>query len=106
MDDSIFRHNPTGTLNHNYWRPVGKSLWRQKVKEDGHRGVKAKTVYPERPQEWPEEEPWANDAAWALVKAGLMLGKSIGFVTLASHPPAEEEVRRRPELATVRRIVD
>ena len=35
------------------------------VQKDGERrGVKAKTVYPARPQEWTEPE-WALDNAWA-----------------------------------------
>jgi hypothetical protein len=105
MDDSHFQHNPIVTLCHNYWMPpVGKSLWRRKVKAGGVRGIKAKTVYPERPEDWPGPE-WEPDAAYALVKSGLMNGKSIGFLSLDSSPPTPEEVVKNPELATVRRII-
>src|SRR4051794_25758801 len=39
MDDSHFQYNPIVTLGHNYWMPpVGKSLWRRKVKAGGVRG--------------------------------------------------------------------
>lgn len=105
--DDIFRLNPVVTLNHNYWNPpIGKSVWRQRLKESDRRGIKAKTTYPTRPEEWPLDQPWPSDPAWALVKAGLMNGKSIGFLTLTSHAPTDEEIKRRPELAKVRRIID
>jgi hypothetical protein len=105
MDDSHFQQNPIVTMCHCYWMPpVGKSLWRRKVKAGGVRGIKAKTVYPEKPVEWPDAE-WEPDAAYALVKSGLMTGKSIGFLSLEASPPAAEEVVKNPELANVRRII-
>jgi hypothetical protein len=67
--------------------------------------VKAKTVYPSRPTEWTEPD-WAPDNAWALVKSGLMAGKSIGFLTTKAHSPTDDEVKKRPDLAGVRRIID
>jgi len=107
FDDSVFKHNPMVTLNHSYWSPpVGRSVWRQKVKEDGKRGVKAKTTYPSREAGWPEDQPWPSDPAWALVKAGLMRGKSIGFVSLISRPPTDDEIRKHPEMMNVRRIIE
>ncbi len=107
LDDRFFKGNPIVTINHDYTRhPVGRSLWRVRQREGDRRGVKAKTLYPPRPDEWPADQPWPSDSAWALVKSGLMGGKSIGFLTLKAHAPTDEEVRRRPELAKVRRIVD
>lgn len=101
MDDSHFTNNPIVTLNHNYWMPpIGRSLWRKKFKNEG---VKAKTVYPERPESW--EGEWDPDKALNLIRAGLMMGKSVGFLKLESHPPTEEEIRKRPEWAGVRRII-
>ena len=41
-----------------------------------------------------------------LVKSSLMAGKSIGFLTTKSHAPSDEEVKKRPDLANVRRIID
>jgi hypothetical protein len=105
MDDSHFQHNPIVTLCHNYWMPpVGRSLWRRKVKAGGVRGIKAKTVYPEKPADWPDPE-WEPDAAYALVKSGLMTGKSIGFLALEASPPTAEEVVKNPDLANVRHII-
>jgi hypothetical protein len=104
--DDTYKANPIVTMNHDYTRhPVGRSLWRRKVKDGQRFGVKAKTVYPSRPMEW-QEDVWPSDHAWALVKSGLMGGKSIGFVTLKAHSPTDEEVKRRPELSKIRRIVD
>jgi len=106
FDDSLYKLNPVVTLNHDYTRePVGKSAWRRKVREDGTRGVKAKTVYPDRPAEWTGDRPWPADAAFALVKAGLMAGKSVGFLTLEAHAPTDEEVKKNPEWEKAYRVV-
>lgn len=105
--DDYFSKNPIVTLNHDYKKqPVGKSLWRRRVREGKMNGVKAKTVYPEKPAEWKGDEPWAPDVAFALIKAGLMLGKSIGFLTIKSHSPTEDEVKKNPEWAGCRRIIE
>jgi hypothetical protein len=100
MNDSQFQANPIVTLGHAYGLPpVGRSLWRKRVKDGappaGVVGIKAKTVYPPRGDSWPAGEPWPPDQAFALVQAGLLQGKSIGFLPLKVHVPDEEEVRRQ-----------
>jgi hypothetical protein len=106
MDDTHFKHNPIVTLAHRYdLPPVGRSLWRRKVRDGALRGIKAKTQYPPRPDDWPDEA-WAPDAAFSLVQSGLMAGKSIGFLTLKAHAPNDHEVAQKPALKDVRRIVD
>src|SRR5437588_11607834 len=58
MNDAQFKHNPIVTLNHAYdLPPVGKSLWRKCVKDGDLRGIKAKTQYPARPDDWAAEWP-------------------------------------------------
>ena len=106
MDDSHFSKNPMVTLGHSYWSPpVGKSLWRRKVADEGKRGILAKTHYPPRPDSWPAERTWEPDEVFGLVQAGLCLGKSIGFLTLESHAPTEEEMRKNPGWVNVRRVI-
>src|SRR5262245_33791099 len=57
MDDGHFRANPIVTLAHDYGRPpVGRSLWRRRVRDGQTRGVRAKTVYPARPDGWPDAD--------------------------------------------------
>lgn len=105
MDDSHFRLNPIVTLNHDYQRPpVGRSLWRRRVREGALVGVKAKTHYPSRPDGWPGD--WAPDQAFALVRSGLLLGKSIGFIPLALHPPTPEEIARNVSWKGVRSVIE
>jgi hypothetical protein len=105
MNDAHFALNPLVTLNHCYGQPaVGRSLWRKKARDGSRLGIKAKTLYPPRPPDW--TEPWLPDATFALIKAGLLQGKSIGFLRLKAHAPTSAEVAARPELAGVRRIVD
>jgi hypothetical protein len=106
MDDSQFRLNPLVTLGHNYDLPaVGRSLWRRRVRDGALVGVKAKTRYPPRPDAWPAGEPWLPDQVFALVQAGLLCGKSIGFLPLAGHAPTDEEVQRNG-WQDVRLVVD
>ena len=52
-NDSQFAANPLETLQHAYnMPPVGKSLWRKRVKDGGLIGIKAKTQYPAKPESW------------------------------------------------------
>jgi hypothetical protein len=105
MDDSHFQLNPIVTLNHVYDQPpVGKSLWRKKVKEGELCGIKAKTHYPPRPAAW--EGDWLPDYAFELVKAELLRGKSIGFFPLKLRTPTSVEVDKDPRLKSVRYIIE
>lgn len=103
MDDTHFALNPLVTLNHNYDEPpVGRSLWRKRVREGTLVGVKAKTSYPPRPDTW-SAGAWPPDVAFDLVQAGLLLGKSIGFVPLELREPSEGE---RSAIKGVRYIIE
>lgn len=107
MNDDHFKLNPVVTLNHAYGLPpVGRSLWRRRVKDGARAGIKAKTVYPARPAEWPASAEWPPDFAFALVQAGLLCGKSIGVLPTKVRLPTDEEMRRRPELCSVQRIIE
>src|SRR6516162_10419964 len=62
----------------------------RRLKHGERVGIKAKTKYPERPGSWPKDEegkdrPWPPDTTLALVQAGLLNGKSIGFLPLKVH---------------------
>jgi hypothetical protein len=107
MDDSQFRLNPLVTLGHDYdLPPVGRSSWRRRVRDGAMVGIKAKTVYPTRPDAWPASEPWLPDQVFALVQAGLLRGKSIGFLPLQAHVPDDAEVQRHGWAEEVRLVVD
>jgi hypothetical protein len=83
MNDSQFAANPLVTLQHAYHLPpVGKSLWRKRVKDGDLVGIKAKTQYPAKPDSWASGDPWMPDKVLSLVQAGLLNGKSIGFLPL------------------------
>ncbi len=91
MNDSQFKLNPIVTMQHAYsLPPVGRSLWRKVVKDGALLGIKAKTQYPARPAAW--EGPWPADAAFALVQADLLRGKSIGFLPTRVHVPGDKEI--------------
>jgi hypothetical protein len=94
MNDSQFAANPLVTLQHQYWcPPVGHTLWRKRVKDGDRVGIKAKTVYPPKPANWPaaDDQPWAPDKVLSLIQAGMLNGKSIGFLPLKCHTPESQE---------------
>ena len=96
MNDAQFQQNPLVTLGHAYWMPpVGKSLWRKRVKDGDLAGVKAKTQYPSRPASWPAGDEWPPDKVLALVQAALLQGKSIGFLPTRVHVPDAKEAGQR-----------
>jgi hypothetical protein len=91
MNDSQFKLNPIVTMQHAYYLPpVGKSLWRKVVKDGELRGVKAKTQYPPKPEQW--DGTWPADIAFSLVQADLLRGKSIGFLPTKVHVPEAKEL--------------
>jgi hypothetical protein len=92
MNDSQFALNPIVTLNHCYGvPPVGKSLWRKRVKDGPRAGIKAKTLYPALPASWPAGKDWLPDVAFTLVQSDLLRGKSIGFLPVKVHTPSDQE---------------
>ncbi len=107
MNDAQFQGNPLVTLGHAYWLPpVGKSLWRRRVKDGSLVGIKAKTQYPPRPDAWPTDEAWVPDKVLALVQAGLLQGKSIGFLPTKAHIPDEKEVSKNGWPEQVALVID
>jgi hypothetical protein len=99
------------TLGHDYdLPPVGTSQWRRRAREGTPPnvlvGVKALTQYPARPDTWPAGQPWLPDQVFALVQAGLLRGKSIGFLPLRVHVPDDKEVKTRGWSDNVRLVVD
>jgi hypothetical protein len=105
MDDSHFQLNPVVTWNHHYDRPpVGRSLWRRRVRDGTLAGVKAKTVYPPRPANW-SQPSWPPDDAFALIQSGLLLGKSIGFFPLEVRAPTAQELEQ-PGWQGVRNVIE
>lgn len=105
IDDGQYAKNPVVTLAHNYaLPPVGRSLWRKAVIQGQTRGVKAKTFYPSRPDNWTQQD-WMPDVAFNLVQSGLMPGKSIGFLPLEATPPTAEERSRAPHWSSCNRVI-
>jgi hypothetical protein len=107
MDDSHFKLNPIVTMQHAYWMPpVGRSLWRRRVRDGELAGIKAKTQYPARPDAWPPNSPWPPDVAFTLVQSGLLRGKSVGFLPTKARRPTDEEIERDPAMGKVRFVIE
>jgi hypothetical protein len=107
MNDAQFSANPIVTLGHAYYLPpVGKSLWRKRVRDGQRVGIKAKTVYPARPEAWPAQDAWPPDQVFALIQAGLLQGKSIGFLPTKVHVPDGNEVQKNGWSDNVDLVID
>src|SRR5947209_14750197 len=81
------------------------SLWRKSAKDGLLVGIKAKTVYPKCPDSWSGDD-WMPDTVLALIQAGMMQGKSVGFIRLKSHAPSSHEIAADPATAKVSRVID
>ena len=91
IDWSAFQKNPAVTLSHNYWLPpLGKSVWQKRVGDHW----KAKTIYADKPDNFPAEKEWAGDTIWHLVKNSFLKGKSIGFMPQKWHEPSKEDIEK------------
>ena len=107
MDDSNFKLNPLVTMQHAYWLPpVGRSLWRKRVRDGPLVGIKAKTQYPQRPGTWPADSEWPPDTAFTLVQSGLLCGKSVGFLPLKARRPTDEEAIANPAWSRVNWVIE
>lgn len=105
-DWSQFRKNPVVTFAHKYDElPPGRSLWLKRDERNSRKGWLAKTTYIERPADWPASTPWLPDAVWHYVKGKYLPGKSIGFIPMEVRGPSTDEIKARPELASVKRII-
>lgn len=104
LDLKQFKLNPVVTFAHKYdMLPVGSAKSPGWVRFDKSlNALKAKTIYAEKPDGW--EGPWLPDAVFSMVKAGILPGKSVGFIPIEVSPPTPEEIKKRPELADVRWI--
>src|SRR5262249_6488920 len=69
-------------------------------------GVKAKTHYPNRPDEWPEGKDWPADVALSLVQADLLRGKWVGFLPTKVHQPKMKEFEDRQWSDKVDLVID
>jgi len=104
MDWKQWRKNPVVTWAHNYKElPVGRGLWAKKGEKNGNRGFLAKTEYIGKPEG--HEGEWFADSVWHYVKEGYLPGKSIGFIPLEVRAPKEDEIKNRPEMAEVNRVI-
>jgi hypothetical protein len=94
MDEKLYQRNPVVTFNHNNQQPpVGRSLWRKQARDDALVGSKAKTHYPPRPKHCPADKAWEADEVLALNLAGLLQGKSIGFLPAKVRTATPEETK-------------
>jgi hypothetical protein len=94
------------TNNPAYWCPlVGNSRWRKRAKDGPLVGIKAKTVYPKRPDAWTGDN-WMPDTVLALIQAAMLQGTSVGLTRLKSHGPRSHEIAADPDVAKVSRVID
>src|SRR6185369_12025561 len=113
-DASHFLANPLVALNHCYEAPpVGRCQWLRPheatplaASQGLRKGLIGKTLYPPAPETWPAGKSWEPDECLALIQAGLLNAKSIGFIPLSRRTPTEKEIESDPKLEKVSRIVE
>jgi len=96
-----YQKNPTVSYNHNYEiPPVGKSIWQKKV----NGCWKAKTVYTDKPNDYPNDQVWFPDSIFHMIKSGTMRGKSVGGAASWREPTQEDADRLGFKLDKAKRI--
>jgi hypothetical protein len=83
-----FQANPVVTFGHDYSiPPVGRAQWiKFEPTQATATSIKAKTEYA------PEGLYDLADVTWGLVKAGFLVGKSVGFLPTELSPPTTKEI--------------
>ena len=94
VDTEKYEKNPVVLWAHDYSEPpIGRALWIKK----GRKGITAKIKF--AVTEKAEE-------IYQLFKAKFLKAFSVGFLTNDSHEPTPDELKKRPEWAEARRIID
>jgi phage head maturation protease len=99
IDLSAYQKTMVVLHEHDPCQPVGKCLWLKPVP----RGIKAKTYYTPRPEDWSEDK-WLPDWVWQNIKAGVVVGKSIGFLPVEVREPSNDE-KSIPEYEGCTRVI-
>lgn len=83
-----FEKNPVVFLNHDYFSlPVGKCVAIKRTDE----AIIAKTVFAERPTDYPADKEWVPDTLLSLFKQGVVKGFSVGFTPLEVRPATDKD---------------
>lgn len=86
-----FEKNPVVFLNHNYFDlPVGKCVAIKRTDE----AIVAKTVFAERPADYPADKEWVPDTLLSLFKQGVVKGFSVGFTPIEVRPATEKDAAK------------
>ena len=96
LDLESYRKSRVVLWNHDKNKPVATCEWIKLF----HGAIRAKTVYPERPED--VDTPWFTDDVWAMTKSvpPILRCKSIGGLPLLPmREPTPEELEKHPEWA-------
>ena len=89
-----YQKNPVVLFAHNYYEtPIAKALW---VKQSRGK-ITAKAVFAETEK---------AEEVYQLFKGGFLNAFSVGFKPLKGHSPQPDEVKKTPEWANARWIID
>ena len=94
VDFEKYEKNPVVLWAHEYSAtPIARSLWLKK----GYKGITAKIKFALTDK---------AEEVYQLFKGGFLKAFSVGFLPTKSHEPKPDEIKKRPEWAEARRIID
>lgn len=99
IDVDTYRKNPIVLFAHDDTKPIGRSLW---IKTNPN-GIKSKTVYAKRPDDY--QGDFLPDLVFALVQQQILKGRSIGFFPTEIDAPTQEQIKARPDWADANAII-
>lgn len=97
MELDAYRKSPIVLWNHNRdLPPVGRCQWIKTHDHDSQ--LRAKTIYPEDPEGYSDEDIWLPKHVWDLTRTGVLRGKSVGFLPLKPlREPTPDELSAHPD---------
>lgn len=86
-----FEKNPSVFLGHDYYNlPIGKCAAIRRTPD----AIVAKTVFAERPADFPVGQEWIPDTLFSLFQQGVLKGFSVGFLPIESRPATDKDVEK------------
>lgn len=89
-----YEKNPVVFFGHDYWQlPIGKCAAIKRTDD----ALIAKTIFAERPADFPAGEEWLPDTIFSLFKQGVLRAFSVGAEYVEARQPSKKDVEEYGE---------
>lgn len=94
INSKEFEKNPVVFFGHNHGDiPIGKCVGIRREEK----AIIAKTVFADRPADWPESKEWMPSVVYEMYRQGIMKGFSIGFSRIDGRAANDRDMKEYGE---------